>query len=193
MKKINLTPQNAFLGAEVTLNGKTLYVVKINEKSLYASSEPSFLAAWEGKSKGVTWKNFCEGHQAKSYKYDGFEIAEEEAAKKAEIEAKSQLKKEQVQHISGQLRAEVKKSWKRFVEKETKGKGKAWQYPIESGDKRVCPVAASIQAEAMLLNINSNYMFYFVNDEVYVPFDKKEHKDGKDIVWPVSPLEEIKK
>lgn len=192
MKNINLTSQNAFLGAEVTLNGKTLYVVKINEKSLYASEESNFLALWKVKPKGITWKNFCDGHKAKSYKYDNFTITEEEASKKAEVEARQELKKTQVNYISGQLKKEVHNMWKRFLVKDKGGKGKAWQYPIESGDKRLCPIAASSQAGAILFSVNTVNIFYFVEDDVYVPFNKEEHKLGKEIVWPISPLEEVK-
>lgn len=192
MKKIKLTSENAFLGAEISLGKETFYVVKVNEKSFWASRESTFLKAWEGRIKGIKWKNFCEGHQAKSYKYGDFEIAEEEAAKKEKVETTKKIQKEQKKYLTGQVKADVKKMWNQFLLREKKGRGKAWQYPIFSGDTSVNPIAASSQAEALLLHINDKYIFYYVNDDVYIHFDKEEHKLGKEIVWPVSPLEDVK-
>ena len=190
MKNLKLTSENAFLGAKVSKGKEVFYVVKINEKTIYASNDEDFLSFWEHKGKGITWKNFCEGHGGKSYKYEGFTINKEESEKKQKVEAQEEIQKTQKNYLKGQVKAKVQEAWKRFLIKKAKGKGKSYTGPIEGGDVRVNVVSGSVEAKAFLLNISGKYVFYFVEDDVYTLFSYDDHKLGKDIVWPVSPLED---
>jgi hypothetical protein len=191
MKKIKLTAENAFVDAVVHKGKEKFFVVKMNAKTFYATTEENFLFKWKVRVKGITWKNFCDGHHAKSYKYEGFEIDDEEAAKKERVEAQKEVQSSQKHYLTGHVKAEVHEAWRRFVIKQTKGKGKAWQYPIHGGDTSVNIISGSVSAKAFLLNINYLFIFYFVEDGVYVLYDKKEHRFEKEIVWPVSPIQAI--
>lgn len=191
MKKIKLTAENAFIEAQIFKGKKIFYIVKVNAKSFYASEEEDFLFKWKNRAKGITWKNFCLGHKTKACKYEDFTIEKEEADKKEKIEAQKEFKLKQKDFLKGHVKAEVHKMWERFLDRQNKRKKKkAWQYPVDGGDVTVNVIAGSTEAKAFLLNVDYNFMFYFIEDDVYVSFKEKEHKLGKEIIWPVSPLEE---
>lgn len=80
---------NVFIGAKVTKDKKEFTVIKVNSKSFYLAPDTSlesYQTMWDMRPKKQTFKEFCEKHKFPMEKYEGFEIAEDEAAKKAVIE-----------------------------------------------------------------------------------------------------------
>ena len=91
---MNLTAENAFIGATVSKGVETLTVYKVNVKSFYAGKYPldEFKSMYKFKDKSQTFKDFCKRSSILQYDYSGWEITEEEAAKKQVEEIKSAAK-----------------------------------------------------------------------------------------------------
>lgn len=91
---MNLTAENAFIGATVSKGVDTLTVYKVNVKSFYAGKYPldEFKSMYKFKDKSQTFKDFCKRSSILQYDYSGWEITEEEAAKKQVEEIKSAAK-----------------------------------------------------------------------------------------------------
>ena len=91
---MNLTAENAFIGATVSKGVETLTVYKVNVKSFYAGKYPldEFKSMYKFKDKSQTFKDFCKRSSILQYDYSGWEITEEEAAKKKVEEIKSTTK-----------------------------------------------------------------------------------------------------
>ena len=80
-----VSPDNIFPGAKITKQLETLYVIKVNAKSYYASTMtyPEFMEKFNTRLKGTTFTQFCKLHDVKSYKYsEGFEIEASEASRR---------------------------------------------------------------------------------------------------------------
>lgn len=80
---------NVFVGATVTKNSTNYLVVKVNAKSMYIIQGwtlEQYNTALTMKTKGTTFKDFCEKYKIEMVKYEGFEIEENEASKKSVIE-----------------------------------------------------------------------------------------------------------
>lgn len=83
---MKVAPENIFPGARIKLGEQTYYVIKVNAKSFYASTDSyqKFLEGFEKKPKGTTFLAFCKQNNVKSYKYtEAFEIEENEFNRKA--------------------------------------------------------------------------------------------------------------
>ena len=91
---MNLSAENAFIGATVSKGVETLTVYKVNVKSFYAGKYPldEFKSMYKFKDKSQTFKDFCKRSSILQYDYSGWEITEEEAAKKQVEEIKSAAK-----------------------------------------------------------------------------------------------------
>jgi len=190
---MKLTKDNAFINAKVSYNKEIYYIVKINAKTVYLAKNENFLSEWKTRQKGIKWKDFCKGHNAFMVAYGEIEIDEKEAKKKESIEAKNEIMKKHLISMGPIFEKEAREMWKRYLKKQKNpDKGKAWKYPIESSKDVLYPIDISKEKEVMLLKMNETFFFYFVNDGVYLPFNKEDHKKGKNILWPDSPLDKIK-
>jgi len=177
---IKLDSNNAFIGAKVKYQGKDFFILKVNEKSLYMTISKEDVEHIEKKPKGLTFKEFCTRREIKMYKYEGIEIDEEEAKKKVIVEKIIENKKSNTV-LSKELEKEIKMLYKRKFEK--KDRRSIWS-PIYSnkGDRAI--IISAVPGGKLLLNINDNYYFYYLDEEKIFPFKKEIHKDGKNICWP---------
>lgn len=91
---MNLTATNAFIGATVSKGVETLTVYKVNAKSFYAGKYTldEFKRMYKLKDKSQSFKEFCKKCSVLQYDYSGWEITEEEAARKQIEEIKSTAK-----------------------------------------------------------------------------------------------------
>lgn len=81
--------ENVFVGANLTKDNENYLVVKVNAKSMYVAKGwtlEQYNKALAMKQKGITFKDFCEKSGIETAKYNGYDIAEEESAKKAVVE-----------------------------------------------------------------------------------------------------------
>ena len=96
---MKVAPENIFPGARIKSTDKTFTVIKVNQKTFYATemSYAEFQEAWNKKPKGTTFTAFCKAYGILSYKFtDNFEIEETEVDRKivAEINSKENYKLE---------------------------------------------------------------------------------------------------
>lgn len=80
---------NVFVGAKLSKDNEIFLVVKVNAKSMYVAKGitlDEYNRLYSLKEKGVTFKDFCAKKGIEMVKYDGFQIEDTEAAKKAVIE-----------------------------------------------------------------------------------------------------------
>ena len=87
--------ENVFVGATLTKDGEKFLAVKVNAKSMYVAKGitlDEYNRRYSLKAKGVTFKDFCKANKIEMVKFDGFEIEETEAAKKAIVEESKSAK-----------------------------------------------------------------------------------------------------
>jgi hypothetical protein len=176
---ISLTKENAFLGAEITCPGKTFYVVKINDKSVYLAKDKEFLNAWENRPKGITWKDYCNRFDVVMSKYDGLFISAIELSRGKTI---AQLKenKSDRRYLSNTLETEVKNLYKRFQ----KGKG-SWSHPIEDVKGKQAVIVAFSDDGQALIRSDLDFFFYDLETNVYTYYKRVgEVGTPKGIVFP---------
>lgn len=80
---------NVFVGATLTKDNEKFLAVKVNAKSMYVAKGitlDEYNRRYSLKAKGVTFKDFCKANNIEMVKFDGFEIEENEAAKKTIVE-----------------------------------------------------------------------------------------------------------
>jgi len=82
---MKVAPENIFPGARIKSGEITLTVVKVNQKTFYASemNYAEFVEKFNSRLKGTTFLSFCKAYGIKSYKYtENFEIEENEFNRK---------------------------------------------------------------------------------------------------------------
>ena len=87
--------ENVFVGAILTKDNEKFLAVKVNAKSMYVAKGitlEEYNRRYSLKAKGVTFKDFCKANNIEMVKFDGFEIEETEAAKKAIVEESKSAK-----------------------------------------------------------------------------------------------------
>lgn len=143
--------ENVFVGASIKKGEENFTVVKANAKTMYVAkmTTEEYNRALVLKAKGETFKDFCKKLKIKMVKYDGFEIDEKEASKKAVIEeAKSSPK------TSALGKAE------KMVLKELLKYNKIHRFQnIGVGDK-IMRVLENRENNYFLLNVNNDYILW---------------------------------
>ena len=67
---MKIAPENIFPGARIRLGEQYFFVIKVNAKSFYASTESyqKFVEGFYKKPKGMTFTAYCKQNDIKSYK-----------------------------------------------------------------------------------------------------------------------------
>lgn len=144
---------NVFVGASLTKDKETFLVVKVNAKSMYVAKGitlDEYNRMYSLKQKGVTFKDFCAKNSIEMVKYDGFEINETEAAKKAVVEETSKTSN----NVSAFGRAEKAVltellKYNKLHRLQTIGVGDTTMRVMENKDNN-----------RFLLNVNNDYILY---------------------------------
>lgn len=146
--------ENVFVGCKLTKNGETYTVIKKNEKSFYAwqNSYEEFLDRWE-KRLGATFKLFCKNNEIEMFKYDGFEISEEEAARKEVAE--------QNKDSGYKLESYEKKGIKAELEYLDRKKRNPILYQFDCRKKTIRFLDK--KDNSFLMNIDGDYVLYSLN------------------------------
>jgi len=178
-KLVPFEKENAFIGAEVKYKSETFYVVKINEKSVYITSDKNFLDLWTNREKGITWKNFCIYRQAIMVKYDTVLISEIELSRGRDFIIPANKNKSK-RYLKPYMEVVVKTLFQRFVKK----KG-SWQHPIEtSSGKKMYILKFNLNGQA-LIRFEMDYFFYDFELDVYTFYKKLgQSRETKVITWP---------
>lgn len=178
-----LNNENAYVGAIVTFNGEKHYVVKVNAKSVYLTKEKDFLKKWETRPKGVTWKSFCEKHNAFMNKYEGIEISEAEASAKDNfIEAKKSNKR----FLNSIEEKEAMFLFNEAIKAKQNKKHKNWTAPSIHG---FYLIDVNIDKRIFIARKGTNRFFYDIDNDIYFSFEKDENNK---VIWPEKIKEEEK-
>ncbi len=187
-----LTEENVFVGAQIVRGKDKFYVYKVNAKSLYIGTETNqeMEKKYENRPVGKnSWIGFYTSKGAKKVSYDGLTISSEESNKKegflAIKEARESMKdwlgkkgKKLVRELFEISRPKLSKTG-RILQK---GRP-VFCTPNHYGNNEV--VILGIQDDGhILLRLNSAYLFFDLETEVYTRYNKELHKDGKKIVFP---------
>lgn len=151
---MNLTFENIFLGAKVSLEKIDLFIYKINIKTFYAGvlDYEVFLEKYENKSKEFTFKDFCKNIKAKQYDYAGFTIADAEVEKGKKIGSKKKNKDEK-RYLSVKGEKILRDACEKYK------KGKSFNYPMYD-DKTEFHILIVHPDGKALINIEDNYYLY---------------------------------
>ena len=154
--------------------------IKVNEKSVYICKNRNFLTLWENRPKGAKWKVLCDREEALMVKPESLIVKEEGAVK---VKSK-QSKKDRV--VSNEGVKGLKECFDRFKKREEGKKTKTPFFLIENAKEVIFPLAMNVEKNMILFhNINvDTYHFFNIEEDNYITFNKKEHKSGKDILWP---------
>ena len=89
---MKVAPENIFPGARIKSGETMLTVIKVNQKTFYASEMcfSEYMEKFNSRPKGVTFTAFCKAYDIKSYAYSqDFEIDDNEAKRKNAVEENS--------------------------------------------------------------------------------------------------------
>jgi hypothetical protein len=172
---------NVFVGAILTKDNEKFLAVKVNAKSMYVAKGMTldeYNRRYSLKAKGVTFKDFCKANNIEMVKFDGFEIEENEAAKKAIVE-ESKTSAKNVTSAFGKAEKAVLTELLKY------NKIQKWAN-ISVGDN-IMRVMENKDNNRFLLNVNNDYILwnkeldssYFVchlldykSGETQIPWDK---------------------
>lgn len=185
--------ENVFLNAIVKYKDENYYVVKINSKTAYISKDSEFLEKWE-KASTKKWKDFCKINKAIMVDYSYLTIDELEIKKKDGFIEDMGRKRKAKRYLPNSEIYELQEIWsrleKRKADADNKRKKKkymkTYRYIVNYGrGKFYYALSYNFEEKYLLLRINNKYVFYDVKEDKYILFNKKLHKDGKNIIWPV--------
>lgn len=136
-------------------NGEKFLVIKVNAKSFYLAKGitlKKYNALFSVKSKGETFKQFCDKNNFKMFKYDDFEVVQEE--EKAEISDNVLEKK--FNYVDTAYLNQNEKMILATL-KENKELTRYQNIITNDGIMRVMDLK---DKDKLLLNVNSNYVLY---------------------------------
>jgi hypothetical protein len=191
MSLIIASSENVFEGAAVFNGEKKKFVYKVNKKTMYVGdlTYEVMNSKYEARMKGVTWKVFMQMIKAEMVDFGVWKISSEEAAKKEKFDAVNSIKKHQLSPMSKKAEQQVEVLYKVYLKSLTGIKGKTnYRFPNEIGSERIIALAFT-EDRWSILSINGTIFFYDLDYKIYILFNKKEHKLGKDIIWPVREYE----
>lgn len=148
---MKIAPDNIFPGARIKSGDTVLTVIKVNQKTFYASEMgySDFLERFNSRPKGITFTAFCKAYDIKSYTYsEKFEIEDGEVRRRvvANENAKENYKLESWE------RADIISMVKYF---ETKGRSLRL-FQFESRGKTIRFLEQ--KEKCFMLNINDDYV-----------------------------------
>ena len=159
---MKVTPDNIFAGAKIKLKDETLYVVKVNAKSFYATSKTyqEYLDLFNARTKGTTFVQFCKQQNIKQRKYtEDYEIEESEYAKKATL-----LENSKKSYSLGKAeKTAIKKHIAKF---QKKNKQLALSPLFTIGDKKIFFLEEN--QNCYLTNINGDYVLISPESDEWV-------------------------
>lgn len=159
---MKIAPENIFPGARIRLGEQFFYVIKVNAKSFYASTETyqNFIEGFNKKPKGMTFTAYCKLNDIKSYKYtENFEIEENEFSRKA-ITVENSKNIYKLEKIEKSLIIERIN----FLKKK---KRKIRLSPIfEAGKKRVFILEE--KENSFLANIDDDYVLFSLDTDEWI-------------------------
>lgn len=179
--------ENVFVGATLTKDNEKYVAIKVNAKSMYVAKGitiDDYNRMYSLKPKGTTFKDFCEKNNIEMVKFDGFEIEESEACKKAVIEESkkasnnvSAFGKAEKAVLSDLLR------YNKLHRLQTYGVGDTVMRVMENKDDN-----------RFLLNVNNDYILYNKElDTSYFVCNIFDYKPGETIFpWEkITPSKEL--
>lgn len=188
---VRCNSENVFPSAKIYQGKSTdthFYVYKVNSKSMYIGTETyeEIMRRWESRIKGHTWKKLMDSVKAKMVKYDDFYITEDESERKKTFNKIKEVKEGQKRYLNRTGENLVSKIYEnKFL------KGKNYKFPIETNGHKVVMVVANNERN-VLLNIDGELIFFDIDKGIYIPYVKSLHKNGKELIWPKSIVEEKK-
>jgi hypothetical protein len=191
MALIVANSENTFEGAIVTNGENKKYVYKVNKKSMYVgdSTYAEVMDKWENRAKGFTWKEMMTRLGGEMVNFGTWKISDEEASRKDGFEKINALKKLQKAPMSKKAENQMEILYKIYLKAESGMKGKTnYRFPSEIGSDRIIVVLFN-KNRWSILNINGTLYFYDLNDKIYLLFNMKEHKNGKEVIWPIREYE----
>lgn len=191
MALIIASSENTFEGAIVFNGDVKKYVYKVNKKTMYVGNFTFdvMLEKKEAFGKGVTWKVFMSNIKAEMVNFGTWKISDLEAAKKDGFDKINSIKKLQKAPMNKKAETQIENLYKLYLKAEAGIKGKTnYRFPLEVGSDRIIVVLFD-KNRWSILSINGIMYFYDLNDKIYILFDKNEHKNGKEILWPLREYE----
>jgi len=177
---MKLNKENAYVGAEVKKGNDKFYILKVNDKSFYASTLSDVVKKWENRLKGVTFKNFIAGNSCKKYDYEGFQI-DEKIAEKKEIVEKKQERKSKIKRF-------LKREEERFLIDTIKKfeRDNPARHPIEVSNKTVIyPIVFNKNNRQILFRKEMEYIIYSADIDEYKKWGNHGEIEAKEknIPW----------
>lgn len=186
-EKLKANKDNVFVEAVVEYDDEDYYVHKVNPKTLYVSKDKEHLKQFKNRiNRQLTWKSFCDVNNILNIKYDKVLISKEEADRKEEVEAIQEAKKNQKNLFKANIKRQIQKIWRQIEAKEKGKKYKSIRHLNNIDKNQLVIIEYNLEKKMVLVRLNDDYLFYGLNEEVYLPFIKKTHKKGKEIFWPES-------
>lgn len=174
---MDVTCENVYIGARISdKEGNQLTVVKVNQKSFYATryTYDEYLEKWDCKSKGVTFKEFCKVWEVGSYKYSSdFQITEEEVSRKEKCVANAAN--------AYKVDYKVKRALSTQINAFRKAKKKLRFLQVDVGKDTVRIIEEN--GDNFFLNINNDYVLYSHNTGEYVKVSSVFDYNEKEIPW----------
>lgn len=145
------SPDNIFVGAKVTKDGKEFTVIKVNSKSFYLApiSYESYQNLWDMRPKKETFKDFCKRQKFLMDKYDGYEIDEQEVSKKALIDESQK----------GKNLYKLDKAVKLIIEDDIKH-NKLRTLTNQSCGSKIFRIVEMRDKDKFLINYDNDYVLY---------------------------------
>lgn len=173
---MELNKDNARLGAQISKDGKSFFIYKVNDKSFYYGEETYIIISkrWENREKGTTWKEFMETNKGKIGEYTGFSLD------KVPAEAYEATATKTKKPLSILAEKEIIKLYGRYIE----GKGKSYRHTVEIGNKEFKIIAAN-KDKQVLLSLDGYFVFFDIEQDKYTKWrEVKITKDKGEIPWP---------
>ena len=168
-----------YVGCKVSYRkDMTLFVYKINEKTLYAGNLTldELNKKLEYKKKEKTLTEFYKENNVLKLNYTDISISDEEYVKYKEI-IKLATFAEKKQPFSKQEEAELRKFFNN-----ARIKKMMCRSPLDSKNFLVV-VDLNIEMNLMLVHLEEKYYFYNVENRLTFQFDKERHYEKPNILW----------
>jgi hypothetical protein len=176
---INLTPENAFVGATVYFKDDKKYIYKVNQKSIYIGGNPWGEVERIKNSAKYKWTALMRKVGGEKVDYNDVYITEAELSSKDSFIKKE---KKQKRYLSQLAEVEIKNLYKeRVLGKNTK----TIKVRVEYGKGKKCFILDTNKRGQVLISglDGKTYFFYDVFEDSYSDFNLDTYTRGV-IEWP---------